>query len=63
MNIPSLEDYIKAAMKSHSDMEETLINNFGDKSDWVKERIKESKEALDNHKQLIRDIKLNDLGI
>jgi len=26
-------------------------------------RIKESKESLDKHKQLIRDIKLNDLGI
>ena len=42
---------------------EIITRGACDKSDWVKERIKESKEALDNHKQLIRDIKLNDLGI
>ena len=63
MNIPSLEDNIKAELKYISDMEETLTNTYGFKHGWLQERIKESKEALDKHKQLIRDIKLNDLDI
>jgi len=63
MNIPSLEDNIKAELKYLADMEETLTNTYGFKHGWLQERIKESKETLDKHKQMIRDIKLNDLDI